>query len=176
MEWTIVVNCLLIVLARITDITLDTVRTVFIVQGRRGWAAMLGFCEALVFIIVVAKVLQNFSHPAYAVAYAAGFAGGTYLGITAEKWLGLGYRVVSIFTREGEVVASALRETGICVTIFDGAGRDGPVNLLYIQVPRKQASRVIALARSHDAECYTVVNDVLVASHGRMHARLRGIV
>ena len=90
MDSSVLLTCCLIALARITDITLDTIRTVAIVQGRRGLAAVLGFFGALIFVCAVAKVLQNFDHPAYALAYAIGFAAGTYLGIAELSVMGIG--------------------------------------------------------------------------------------
>jgi len=80
----------LIILARITDVTLDTIRTVAIVQGRRVFAAVLGFFEAVICVCAVAKVLLNMDHPIYAVAYGLGFALGTFLGITIEQRLAFG--------------------------------------------------------------------------------------
>ena len=142
-NWSVLLTCGVIALARVTDITLDTIRTVAIVQGRRAFAAVLGFFEALIYIVAVAKVLQNFDHFAYAVAYAGGFAAGTYLGITLEKRLALGEQLVSVFTRKGGVLAPALRSLGYRVTEFQGRGRDGEVAALYIEVPRRQAMKVV---------------------------------
>ena len=76
-----------IVLARVTDVSLDTIRMVSVVQGRRLFAAVLGFFQAVVFICAVAKVLQNMNQPVYALAYGLGFAAGTYLGMTIEQRL-----------------------------------------------------------------------------------------
>jgi uncharacterized protein YebE (UPF0316 family) len=160
MNWPLLLTCLMITAARVVDITLDTVRTVAIVQGRRRFASVLGFFEALVYIVAVAKVLQNFNHPAYAVAYAAGFAAGTYLGIALDQRLALGEQLVAIFTRRGEVAATTLRGLGYRVTAFEGRGRDGEVTALYIEVPRRSAARVVDDARRVDAACFYLVHDV----------------
>jgi len=48
MNTAVFVTFWLIVLGRITDVTLDTIRTVAIVQSRRVFAAVLGFFEAVV--------------------------------------------------------------------------------------------------------------------------------
>ena len=163
MNWPVLFTCLLIAFARVTDITLDTVRTVAIVQGRRAFAAVLGFFEAMVYILAVAKVLQNIGHPAYVVAYAAGFAAGTYLGITIEQRLALGEQLVSVFTRKGQQLAPALRAMGYRVTEFEGRGRDGDVAALYIEVPRRQAMKLVGDARGLDADCFYLVHDVRFA-------------
>src|SRR5262245_45826638 len=109
MNTTVFVTFWLIVLARITDVTLDTIRTVAIVQGRRMFAAVLGFIQAIVYILAIAKVLLNMDHPVYALAYGLGFATGTYLGITIEQRLAFGNQLVSLITRKGVELVKALR-------------------------------------------------------------------
>src|SRR5262245_11276356 len=115
MHPTVFVTFWLIVLARVTDVTLDTVRTVAIVQGRRSFAAILGFFEAVVYICAVAKVLLNMDHPVYALAYGLGFGMGTFLGITIEQRLAFGHQVASFFTRKGAELANVLRASAIAL-------------------------------------------------------------
>ena len=74
------------------------IRTVSIIQGRRNFAAVLGFFEAVVYICAVAKVLLNMNQPVYAVAYGLGFAAGTYLGIVIEQRLAFGKQLVFFLT------------------------------------------------------------------------------
>ncbi len=163
MTWTVLLTCILIGLARVTDMTLDTVRTVAIVQGRRKFAAVLGFLESIIYLVAVAKVLQNFNHLAYALAYASGFAAGTYLGITVERMLGLGEQMVSVYTYQGSALAMALRSIGYRVTEFQGHGRDGEVAALSIHVPRRQAMQLINDAKKIDTDCYYLVHDIRLA-------------
>src|SRR5258708_8405340 len=95
----------LIVLARITDVTLDTIRTAAIVQGRRVFAAVLGFFEAVVYICAGAKVLLNMDHPIYALAYGRGFATGTFPVITIEQRVALAPPTTFLFTLTAGAVA-----------------------------------------------------------------------
>src|SRR5215471_21409429 len=108
MNTTVFVTFWLIVLARITDVTLDTIRTVAIVQGRRTFAATLGFFESVVYISAVAKVLLNMDHPVYALAYGIGFASGTFLGITIEQRLAFGDQLATLVTHKGAELAKGL--------------------------------------------------------------------
>ena len=85
MNVTVFATFWLIVLARIIDVSLDTIRMVSVVQGRRAFAAVLGFFEAVVYICAVAKVLLNMNQPVYALGYGLGFATGTYLGMAIEQ-------------------------------------------------------------------------------------------
>jgi uncharacterized protein YebE (UPF0316 family) len=165
MSTSVATTFVLIVLARITDVTLDTVRTVAIVQGRRVFAASLGFFEAVIYVTAIAKVLLNMDHPIYALAYGLGFALGTFLGITIEQRLAFGLQVVSLFTRSGAEVAKSLISAGYRVAKVEGHIRDGEVSILYMEVPRKQTRKLISDAAAIDETCFYVVNDVRVARY-----------
>src|SRR5215471_4055428 len=162
MSTTVLITFCLIVLARITDVTLDTIRTVAIVQGRRAFAAVLGFFEAIVYICAVAKVLLNMDHPIYALAYGLGFASGTFLGITIEQRLAFGHQLASIVTHKGRELAASLRVAGHRVAEVKGHTEDGDLTILYIQIPRRQARRLIRTASNADHSCFCIVNDVRV--------------
>jgi len=165
MSASIALTCVLIVLARIADVTLDTLRTSTIIQGRRGFSTMLGFFEALIYIGVVAKVLLNLDHPVYALAYGIGFAAGTYLGIAIEQHLAFGDQVATLFTRRGEALAKALSAGGYRVAGVQGRVREGDVTILYVQVARRQAQRLIREASEIDDQCFCVVNDIRMAGY-----------
>jgi uncharacterized protein YebE (UPF0316 family) len=164
MNTSVAFTFVLIVVARITDMTLDTIRTASIVQGRRMFSAILGFFQAVVYILAIAKVLLNMDHPVYALAYGLGFALGTFLGITIEQRLAFGQQLASLFTRKGAELAKALVAAGYRVAKVQGHVRDGEVSILYIEVPRKQAQKLIRKAGAIDETCFCVVNDVRQAS------------
>jgi uncharacterized protein YebE (UPF0316 family) len=155
----------LIVLARITDMTMDTVRTAAIVQGRRAFAASLGFFQALIYILAIAKVLLNMDHHVYALAYALGFALGTYLGIALEQRLAFGLQVASLFTKKGLELAKALTAAGYRVAKVETHVRDGDMTLLYVEVSRKRTPKLIRDAGEIDKDCFCVVNDVRAAGY-----------
>ena len=162
---TVLINCLIIIAARIGDVTLGTVRTVAIVHGRRHLALVLGFFEVLIWITVVSKVVSlAAAEPGYGVVYAFGFALGNWVGITIEQRLALGQQVIRIFTRHAGAVATSLRIEGHRVTVFAGEGRDGPVWLLYIQTGRRRIPALAERARALDPDCFYVVEDVRAAS------------
>ena len=160
MSTSVIATFVLIVLARITDVTLDTLRTAAIVQGRRVFAAILGFFEAVIYVCAVTKVLLNLDHPIYALAYGLGYGLGTFLGITIEQRLAFGLQVVSLFTRNGVELAKGLISVGYRVAEVQGRIRDGEVSILFVDVPRKQTRKLISDAAVIDLTCFCVVNDV----------------
>jgi len=166
MNTAVALTSLFIVLARITDVTLDTVRTVAIVQGRRMFAAILGFFQALIYVCAIAKVLLNMDKPAYALAYAVGFALGTYLGITIEQRLAFGHQLVTLVTRQGIELAKALRAAGHRLAEVKGHTRDSALTILFVEPPRRLAQKLVRKASAVDKNCFCMVNDVRVARSG----------
>jgi uncharacterized protein YebE (UPF0316 family) len=162
---TVAITTILIVVARIVDVSLDTLRTAAIVQGRRAYAACLGFVEAMVYICAIAKVLQDLSHPSYLVAYALGFALGTYLGIAIEQYLAFGTQVASLFTRKGVELVKALVAIGYKVVTVQAHVYDGDVAILHVSLSRKRMRRLIHDAVAIDETCFCVVNDVRLAGY-----------
>ncbi|HKQ49049.1 MAG TPA: DUF5698 domain-containing protein [Phycisphaerae bacterium] len=157
--------CLMIILARIADVSLGTVRTISVVNGRATLASIVGFFEILIWIFAVSRVIQNLSDPAYAVSYAIGFALGNLIGIKIDQRIAFGEQVVRIFSSKGEGVAASLRHAGFTLTEFQGSGRDGFVTLLFVQVPRRDVSRALHCAAVADPKCFYLVDDIRMAAH-----------
>ncbi|MCB9932628.1 MAG: DUF2179 domain-containing protein [Planctomycetes bacterium] len=155
-----------VALARVLDVSLGVLRQSSVRNGYRKSAWGIGFAEALIWVVVVSSVVRNLNSPVLAVFYALGFATGTYVGVTLEGLLARGEQVVRIFSHEGDRMAAMFRELGYRVTQFEGKGRDGPVQLLFIQLSRKKARSLAPLARECDPACFIVVDDVRSSSVG----------
>lgn len=161
----VILMCLLIIGARVADVSLGTIRTIMVVQGRRAVAFILGFFELVIWVFVVSRVILDLQdQPAYVLAYAFGFALGNYVGMTIEQRLALGRQVVRVITRSGPELAQELRTAGFRVTQFDGYGRDGPVQELFIETQRRETRNVTARVRTLDPKCYYTVDDVRITS------------
>jgi uncharacterized protein YebE (UPF0316 family) len=146
--------------ARVCDVALGTFRFSLVVSGRRAVAWGVAFVEASIWLLAASRVFKNLDDPIFAVAFALGFATGTFAGMTIERAFALGEQIVRVFTRAGVEMAGLLRAEGYIVTRITGEGRDGPVDLLFIQVQRRRASELIERARAIDAACFYVIDDV----------------
>ncbi len=136
---------LVIFFARIVDVSLGTIRMLFVISGAEAIAAVLGFAEVIVWVVAVGKAIQNLDDPAALIAYAGGFATGTLVGMRIERVLALGFRTVSIVNRSpGErSVCTALHEIGYAVTRIDGSTPHGPVELGYVVLRRRFVRRLL---------------------------------
>lgn len=164
MTWDIVVGCIVIAIARIGDVSLGTLRTVAVVSGHRWLAWLFGLLEVIIWVFAVSAVIAHIrTEPAYGIAFAVGAATGHYVGITLLQWIPFGNQVVRIFTRNGAALIEDFRARGIVATEFQGAGRDGPVSMLFVQVRRTEAPRVVRAARKVDPACFYTIDDIRVA-------------
>lgn len=179
MDWYVVLGCALIFVARLFDVSLDTLRMISVIRGRRGWAWVFGFLQVTIWIYAISYAMKNITQPAYALAYALGFACGNFVGVTIETWLAHGEQVLRVFTRPefSEAMAARLRGHGYGVTIIEGRGKEGIVNLLYVEAPRKHVIDATRLCRAMDPDCFYVIDDVRAVSTAgaRRRAAMRPI-
>lgn len=151
---------LIIFLARVSDVSLGTLRMLMLVKGRRLPAATIGFFEALIYVNVLGRVLNQLDRWEYILVYSLGFAAGNYLGIFMEERMALGYAGVEIIVHsESDSLVQFLREKGFGVTVSEGWGKDGPKDILTVIVPRRQLTQLMSLVNDHDSKSFSIVMD-----------------
>ena len=156
---------------RITDMSLDTLRMLFVVRGRKLIAWVLGFCQSAVFVIAITKVLSSLSNPLTVLGYAAGFATGNVLGMLVEERLAVGHIQLQIVSRRhGAALAKALREGGYGVTEISARGRDGTVKLLTTSVNRKDVAHAKHIVHETDKDAFITSEDVRPVRRGYWRA------
>lgn len=154
-------TALLIFGLRITDMSLDTLRMLFVVRGRKSVAWGLGFSQSVIFVIAITRVLSNLSNPLTVLGYAAGFATGNVVGMYIEERLAIGHIQLQIISkRRGTGLAKVLREAGYGVTEISARGRDGIVRLLSVSVLRKDLGRARKIVHETDEEAFMTSEDV----------------
>jgi uncharacterized protein YebE (UPF0316 family) len=156
-----VLGALLVFFLRLTDVSIGSIRIVMLVRGRPLIAGILGFFESLVWVLAAGLVLTNMDSPLRIVAFAAGFAVGTVLGGTVERWIAMGQSVLRVITpTDTPAVAPALREAGFGVTVLNAEGRDGDVRLAFTVVPRRRNAEVLSLIHQHNPAAFVTLEDV----------------
>jgi uncharacterized protein YebE (UPF0316 family) len=146
---------------RVSDMTCDTLRMLFVVRGRKGIAWGLGFVQSIIFVIAITTVLQHLDNPLNVIGYAAGFATGNVVGMLIEGKLAIGHVKISIVTqRLGSALSQILRDSGYGVTEIPARGRDGMVSMLSVSVLRKDVPRVEEIVHAMDVEAFIISEDV----------------
>lgn len=152
---------LLIFLSRIVDVTLDTLRIVFISRGNKVIAPILGFFEILIWLIAITRIMDNLDNVTTYIAYSAGFAVGNYVGLKVEEKLAMGMQMIRIVTgRNASELIGTLREQGFGVTAVDAEGKDGPVHVIFLVTKRQVAKEVISIVNNYNPKAFYSIEDV----------------
>lgn len=158
---------LLIFVLRVTDMSLDTVRLLFVMRGRKVLAGLIGATQAAVFIVAVSKVLTGPLSIWTVIGYAAGFGVGVVLGIIVEERLALGFAMVRVYSPEhGKAIAARLRESGHAVTEFVARGRTGMITVVNCVVSRRDVGTVRALIDEVDPNAFVTMDQVSMLDRG----------
>jgi uncharacterized protein YebE (UPF0316 family) len=169
-----VVVPLLIFAARVLDVSLGTMRIIFLSRGQRLIAPVLGFFEVLIWLIAIRQVMQNLNNPVSYLAYAAGFAAGNLFGMYLENRLAMGLLIIRIITtKEAGALVAQLRTSGYGVTSVQAEGGAGPAQLIFTVIKRKRLDNVRSIIAQCNPKAFVSVEEIRSASEGVFPADLR---
>ena len=153
---------LAILLVKIFEVTLGTVRIVLITKGERGKGAILGVIEVIIWVSLVSTVLNNVTEdPIKIVIYAVGFGVGNYCGSLVEEKLAIGTTRIEIIVLQEHAcnLTEALRQAGFAVTVIDGHGKDYERKILISIVQRKSVKHYIEIAKKNQKNAMITISE-----------------
>jgi len=162
---------LLIFAARIVDVTLDTLRIIFISRGNKVVAPILGFFGILIWLIAITRIMANLDNWTAYIAYAAGFAVGNYVGLKIEEKLAIGIQIVRVITgKDSSPLINSLREEGFTATAADAMGNEGPVHIIFLIVKRQKIKQVVKIINHYNPKAFYSIEDVrsMSVDHSRI--------
>ncbi len=158
---------LIIFFGRILDVSLGTLRIVFVSKGAKNIAPIIGFVEIFIWIVVIAQVFAHADGFVAYFSYAAGYAAGTYIGLTVENKIGFGYVKVRMFTKlNGHSLVSKLNHHGFGATMIKAEGAIYKVDIVETVVRRVSLREAEKLMREHDSSAFYIIEDVRTRSKG----------
>lgn len=164
---TALIGAITIFAMRVADMSLDTLRVLFVMRGRKGTAWILGFCQSTIFVLAITSVLSQLDNPLNIIGYAAGFATGNVTGMLIEERLAIGQIHLWIISpRLGVSLAETLRAEGYGVTEIAARGKDGMVSMLSVSVQRKDVPHVEAVVHEKDPDSFITSEDVRRTKRG----------
>lgn len=148
----------LIFFARIGDVSISTIRIIFVMNGNRFIAPILGFFEALIWLLAIGQIIANIDNVWSYIAYASGFAMGTFVGITIEQKLAYGKVVLRLFApNEVNELLFFLEENDYRYSVLNAEGRKGKVNIVFMVVNRDSLKHLITgIDQYHPKAFYTI--------------------
>jgi len=167
-----VVLPLLIFVARIIDVSLGTMRIIFVSKGQRLLAPLLGFFEVFIWIIAIGQIMSNLNNFACYFAYAAGFATGNWVGMRLEEHLAMGNLIIRVIaSKDGNLLVKKLNENGYGATMVEGEGSMGRVHLIYSIVKRTNLAEVIGVIEQFNPKAFFSIEDIRKVNSGIFPAK-----
>jgi uncharacterized protein YebE (UPF0316 family) len=167
-----VVLPLLIFIARVADVSLGTVRVIFVARGLKYLAPAVGFFEILIWLMAIGQIMQNLSSPACYIAYAGGFAAGNYIGIWIAEKLSLGVVLIRVITsKDASELLKYLKTAEYGVTSVDAQGSAGKVQVVFTIVPRREVTSVVNLIKQFNPKAFYTIEEVGFVEEGIFPAR-----
>lgn len=161
---------LLIILARIADQTIGTIRLIFLSKGFRILAPVLGFFEVIIWLLAVSQIFQHLDNWFTYVAYGLGFAIGNYIGIVVENKISLGNVIVRIVPKlDTSELISYLKEQNFGLTIVDAEGSRGPVKVIFSIIKRRDIDNFVTIINRFNPNAFYTIEDVRAVHEGVMH-------
>lgn len=158
---------LIIFVGRIFDVSLGTLRIVFVSRGARHLAPVVGFVEVFIWIVVIAQVFTNAKGFVSYFAYAAGYASGTYIGLTLENKIGFGYVILRYFTKiNGSKLVAELNHSGNGATVIKAEGAVYKVDIVETVIRRTDIRKVEKIMLAHDPDAFYTIEDVRTRRRG----------
>lgn len=156
---------ILIFLGRISDVSMGTLRIILVGRGRRLPATMLGFCEIIIWLLAISQIMQNLTNVANYIAYAAGFAAGTYVGMTIERRLAIGSILVRIIVpRDSEDLIMYLIARGFEVTRLNAEGALTEVTVILTVIKNKTLPRLQEILKKFHPKAFYTIEDIRTTS------------
>jgi uncharacterized protein YebE (UPF0316 family) len=158
---------LFIFLARICDVSIGTMRIIFVSKGKRNIAPVLGFFEVLIWITAISKIMQNLDNYINYIAYAAGFATGNYVGMIIEEKLALGILMIRVFIQEnGSELVNTLNVNGYGATVVEAHGNREKTDLIYTIVHRNELASVLDVINRFNPKAFYTIEDIKSVNEG----------
>lgn len=151
----------LIFIARVVDVSMGTIRVIFVSRGMKSLAPIVGFFEILIWLLAIGQIMKNLSNPICYIAYAGGFAMGNYVGIRVAEKLSLGVVLIRVVTKKDALsLVECLNSENYGVTSVDGHGTGGEVKVVFTIVPRREVRKVVELVKKFNPNAFYSLEEV----------------
>jgi uncharacterized protein YebE (UPF0316 family) len=178
---------LLIFLARICDVSINTIRIIYMLGGRRLTATLLGFFEAFIWLLVIREIFKHLDNWLCYVAYPAGFACGIFVGMIIEEKIAYGKVIVRIITRKDVThLIQYLNTQHFRFTKVNAEGPDGNETLVFTVLERERLDDLLTNLKELIPTAFYTIEKVKAAAESgalpeergglRIFTWLRGVI
>ncbi len=157
---------LFIFLAKITEVSIGTLRIIFVSKSNKLLSGITGFFEALIWLIVIAKIFQNMNNVYSYIAYATGFAAGVVVGVLVEEKLAMGIVLIRIITqKEADLLIDYFKESNFRITYFRAkSNKSERSNILYVIANRVDIKFLVKKIKVLNPKAFYTIEDIKFVS------------
>lgn len=165
--FTWVILPLLIFLARILDVSIGTLRLIFVSKGYKFYAPILGFFEVVIWLLAIGQIMQHLDNILCYIAYGLGFATGNYIGIYLDEKLSLGTVLIRVVSKaDTSDLINHMREENFGASLVDIEGMTGKQKMIFTIVKRIDLNEVLKIIQQHNPQAFVTIEDVRTAREG----------
>lgn len=152
---------LVIFFGRICDVSLGTLRIIFVSKGEKKIAPLIGFVEVFIWVVIIAQVFKHANDLVSYLAYAGGYATGTFIGLIIEERIGFGFIKYRVFTvQNGFELVGLLNEADYGATLIHGEGSVSEIDIVEVAIARKDGKEVEKIITAFDPKAFYLIEDV----------------
>jgi uncharacterized protein YebE (UPF0316 family) len=146
---------------RICDVTLGTLRIIFVSKGERKKAPVVGFFEVFIWVVIISQIFSHANSLVAYLAYAGGYAAGNFIGILVENKIAFGYVLFRVYTKnDGHQLAHLLNRNDFGSTYIKGEGAISEVDIIETVINRKSQKKVVEIIDKFDSNAFYLIEDI----------------
>lgn len=147
--------------ARILDVSMGTLRVIFIAKGFKYYAPIIGFFETIIWLLAISQIILNINNPLLIVVYGLGFAAGTFIGILLEEKISLGkVRIRFILRTDYKKVLNVLENEGYLLTVVTAGYKGDTAKVITLMTDRAKIKKIIKLVNDINQKVFYSIEDV----------------
>ena len=162
--------CIKIFFARIIDVSLGTIRTVFTVRGKTVLAGIIAFIEVFIWFVIVKEAMSTELKSLWIIiSYAGGYSTGTIIGTYISKRFINSLITVEIYSSKiTENDVNKLRKNGFGVSVVETKYNydDNNKNILFITLNSKNLNKLKNIITKMDEKVFMVINESKIVYNG----------
>lgn len=156
--------CLKIFFARIADVSLGTLRMLLTVKEKKFLAMIAAFFEVTIWFLVAREALNEAQQSIFVVlAYAGGFAVGTFVGSIISSRVITGNLKVQVITKYNEDIIDTIKKEGFGVS---GIPTHDKKLMLILEINKKDYNKLKKLIYTIDDRAFISVNETKYIENG----------
>jgi uncharacterized protein YebE (UPF0316 family) len=151
----------LIFTARVADVTLGTLRILFVSKSMKLLATLAAFLEVMIWVLAIAQIMQDLGNVINYIAFAGGFAIGTFVGISIEEKMAMGLATMWIVTEDDATeLINRLKLKKYVVTSVGARGLKGEVRIVFTIMKRKDMNEIIDVVKKLNPNAFVSTSDI----------------